>query len=142
MRPGQAHFVIMTGLVIAIGIPLYSPPLRAASPAQQPAMAATPADDREDQIVANYLRACSGKGVKDASCDKQRNDFVAILEEDLLTLGSTADRKYIPDIVRLFRKRPEVELRIKAAHAIGMIGPQDQDVNMLIPLTNDPVPDV
>jgi hypothetical protein len=36
----------------------------------------------------------------------------------------------------------EVELRIAAVDAIGMIGPQDQDVDMLIPLTNDPVPDV
>jgi hypothetical protein len=92
--------------------------------------------------VANYLRDCSAKGVKDASCDKQRTDFVAILKEDLLTLGSTADRKYLPDIVRFFRKRPEVELRIDAVHAIGMIGPEDSDVNMLVPMTNDPVPDV
>lgn len=146
MRLGQARSVIMTGVVIALGIPSHSPLVWAASPpaaGQQPATAASaPADDREDQIVAKYLRDCSGKGVKDASCDKQRNDFVAILKEDLLTLGSTADRKYIPDIVRLFRKTPEVELRIDAAHALGMIGPQDQDVNMLIPLTNDPVPDV
>jgi hypothetical protein len=29
-----------------------------------------------------------------------------------------------------------------AADAIGMIGPQDQDVDAIIPLTNDPVPDV
>jgi hypothetical protein len=36
----------------------------------------------------------------------------------------------------------EVELRIAAADAIGMIGAQDGDVDMLIPLTNDPVPDV
>jgi hypothetical protein len=146
MKPGEVHSAIITGLVIALGLLSHSPLLWAASPpaaGQQPATAASaPADDREDQIVANYLRDCSGKGVKDASCDKQRNDFVAILKEDLLTLGSTADRKYIPDIVRLFRKRPEVELRIDAVHALGMIGPQDQDVNMLIPLTNDPVPDV
>ena len=59
-----------------------------------------------------------------------------------MTLGSTADRQYLPDIVRMFRTRPEVELRIAAAHAIGMIEPQDSDVGMLIPLTNDPVPDV
>lgn len=146
MKPGEVHSAIITGLVIALGLLSHSPLLWAASPpaaGQQPATAASaPADDREDQIVANYLRDCSGKGVKDASCDKQRNDFVAILKEDLLTLGSTADRKYIPDIVRLFRKRPEVELRIAATDAIGMIGPQNQDVNMLIPLTNDPVPDV
>src|SRR5512134_3620193 len=106
MRLGQARSVIMTGVVIAFGIPSHSPLVWAASPpaaGQQPATAASaPADDREDQIVAKYLRDCSGKGVKDASCDKQRNDFVAILKEDLLTLGSTAERKYIPDIVRLF----------------------------------------
>ena len=144
MKPGEAHSAIMTGALV---LTFFSPPLIwAASPpasGDQPATAASaPAVDREDQIVANYLRDCSGKGVKDVSCDKQRTDFVAILKEDLLTLGSTADRKYIPDIVRLFRKRPEVELRIDAVHALGMIGPQDQDVNMLIPLTNDPVPDV
>jgi hypothetical protein len=136
----------MTGFVIALGFLSHSPLLWAASPpaaGQQPATAASaPADDREDQIVANYLRDCSAKGVKDASCDKQRTDFVAILKEDLLTLGSTADRKYLPDIVRFFRKRPEVELRIDAVHAIGMIGPEDSDVNMLVPMTNDPVPDV
>ncbi|HSB43622.1 MAG TPA: hypothetical protein VLD60_01340 [Nitrospira sp.] len=146
MKPGEVHSAIITGLVIAFGLLSHSPLLWAASPpaaGQQPATAASaPADDREDQIVANYLRDCSGKGVKDASCDKQRNDFVAILKEDLLTLGSTADRKYIPDIVRLFRKRPEVELRIDAAHALGMIGPEDSDVKMLVPMTNDPVPDV
>ncbi len=36
----------------------------------------------------------------------------------------------------------EPELRIAAADAIGMIGPQDQDLDVLAPLTNDPVPDV
>ncbi len=34
------------------------------------------------------------------------------------------------------------ELRIAAADAIGMIGPQDQDVETLTSLANDPVPDV
>ena len=120
--------------------------LWAASPpaaGQQPATAASsPIDDREDQIVANYLKDCGGTTPKNVNCDKLRNDFVAILQEDLLTLGSTADRQYLPDIVRMFRTRPEVELRIAAAHAIGMIEPQDSDLGMLIPLTNDPVPDV
>jgi len=146
MRPGQARLVIMTGLVIALGITSHASRLWAASPpaaGQQPATAASaPIDDREDQIVANYLKDCGGTAPKNVNCDKLRNDFVAILQEDLLTLGSTADRQYLPDIVRMFRKRPEVELRIAAAHAIGMIGPQDSDVGMLIPLTNDPVPDV
>jgi hypothetical protein len=144
MQPGEARSAIITGLVLLAFLSL-SDPLRAASPStagQQPATA-TPAsaDDPEDQKVAKFLRDCSGKGGKDASCDKIRNDFVAILKEDLLTLGGTADRQYIPDIARILR-RPEVELRIAAANAIGMIGPQDTDVDMLIPVTNDPVPDV
>ena len=145
MRTGQSPSVIMTGLVIALGLLAHSPLLWAASPpaaGQQPATDAAPADDPEDRTVANYLRDCGGKAPKNAGCDKLRNDFVAILKEDLFTLGSTADRQYIPDIVRFFRKRPEVELRIDAAHAIGMIGPEDSDVRMLVPMTNDPVPDV
>lgn len=146
MRTGQSPSVIMTGLIIALGFLSHSPLLWAASPSaagQQPATAASAlADDREDQIVAKYLRDCGSQTPNNASCDKLRNEFVAILKEDLLTLGSTADRKYIPDIVRFFRKRSEVELRIDAVHAIGMIGLEDSDVNMLVPMTNDPVPDV
>jgi hypothetical protein len=145
MITGQSPSVIMTGLVIALGLLAHSPLLWAASPpaaGQQPATDAAPADDPEDRTVANYLRDCRGQTPKNAGCDKLRNDFVAILKEDLFTLGSTADRQYIPDIVRFFRKRPEVELRIDAAHAIGMIGPEDSDLKMLVPMTNDPVPDV
>ena len=146
MRTGQSPSVTMTGVVIALGLLSHAPLLWAASPPaadQRPATAAAePADDREDQIVANYLRDCVGKAPKNANCDKLRNDFVATLKEDLFTLGSTADRKYIPGLVRFFRRRPEIELRIDAAHAIGMIGPEDSDVNILVPMTNDPVPDV
>ena len=144
MKPGKARSAIITGTVL---LAFLSPSdlILAASPStagQQPATAApTSADDPEDQLVAKFLHDCSGKGVKEASCEKRRNDFVAILKEDLLTLGATADRQYIPDIAKIFRRR-EVELRLAAADAIGMIGPEDSDVDMLIPLTNDPVPDV
>lgn len=144
MKLGKANAAIITGSLIVTWLSL-SDLLWAASPSaagQQPATAAAPADDPDDRIVANYQRDCGGQATKNASCDKLGNDFVAILKEDLWTLGSTADRKYIPDIVRFFRKRPEVELRIDAAHAIGMIGPEDSDVKILAPLTNDPVPDV
>jgi hypothetical protein len=145
MKHGKAHAAIITGSLIVTCLSLFDLPW-AASPStggEQPVTAASaPADDREDQIVTNYLRDCGSQTSKNASCDKLRNDFVAILKEDLLTLGSTADRKYIPDIVRFFRKRHEVELRIDAAHAIGMIGPEDSDVKMLVPMSNDPVPDV
>ena len=99
------------------------------------------ASSRNDDIVDKYLEGCVGKPVKAVDCDKLRKGFVEILKEDLLTLGSSVNRAYLPDIVRMF-KSDEVELRIAAADAIGMIGPEDSDVNMLIPLTNDPVPDV
>jgi hypothetical protein len=143
MKLGEAGSTIVTSVVILVLL-CFSHILLTASPSragQQPVAAAL-TDDPQDQLVAKYLHECGSKGAQQASCDKLRNDFVDILKEDLLTLGSTADRKYIPDIVRLFRKRPEVELRIDAVHAIGMIGPEDSDVNMLVPMTNDPVPDV
>ena len=79
--------------------------------------------------------------MKNANCDKLRKDFVEILKEDLLRLGSTANRKYMPAILRMFWS-DEVELRIAAADAIGMIGPEDSDVEALAPLINDPAPDV
>jgi hypothetical protein len=91
--------------------------------------------------LRKYFANCRGTAAKDATCDKTRKDAINILKEDLLTLGSTADRTYLPDIIRIF-KSEEVELRIATADAIGMIGPQDQDVDAIIPLTNDPVPDV
>jgi len=91
---------------------------------------------KKDEVVGKYLSACSGKPSKDASCDNLRKDFVEILKESLLTLGSSADRSNLQRIAGIFRSE-EVELRIAVADAIGMIGPQDQDVDMLIPLTND-----
>jgi hypothetical protein len=47
----------------------------------------------------------------------------------------------VPTILKILNN-DDVVLRIAAADAIGMIGPQDSDVDALIPLTNDPVPDV
>ena len=106
---------------------------------------ALPAPDEEasqrKETLRKYFANCRGTAAKDATCDKTRKDAINILKEDLLTLGSTADRTYLPDIIRIF-KSEEVELRIATADAIGMIGPQDQDVDAIIPLTNDPVPDV
>src|SRR5262245_57951022 len=92
MRTGHFPSVIMTGVVIALGLFSHAPLLLAESP---PANASSPADDREDQIVANYLKDCGAKAPKNASRDKLGNDFVVILKEDLFTLGSTADREYI-----------------------------------------------
>jgi hypothetical protein len=105
---------------------------------------AAPAGDtsspRKD-TVKKYFANCRGKSAKDATCDKARKDAIHIVKESLLTLGSTADRVHLPNIIGMF-KSEEVELRMAAADAIGMIGPLDQDVDALIPVTNDPVPDV
>ena len=63
------------------------------------------------------------------------------MKEDLASLGSSTNRTYIPIILKIF-KSDETELRIAAADAIGMIGPQDSDSDLLAPAANDPVPDV
>lgn len=93
------------------------------------------------EIVIKYVDGCRAKPVKEGNCDKLRKDAVEILQEDLHTLGASAKRTYIPIILKTFKSN-EVVLRIAAADAIGMIGPQDSDVDMLAPLANDPVPDV
>jgi hypothetical protein len=106
-----------------------------------PAQAATPAPTPKDETVKKYLDGCWTKSAKEAGCDKLRKDAVEILKEDLLTLGSSANHSYLLTILPVF-KSDEVEVRIAAADAIGMIGPQDMDTDLLAPLTNDPIPDV
>jgi hypothetical protein len=93
------------------------------------------------QIVGQYINQCANKPAPADPCEKIRKDAVEILTEDLRTLGSSTDRTHLPAILGIFRSH-EPELRIAAADAIGMIGPQDQDVEALAPLANDPVPDV
>jgi HEAT repeats len=95
----------------------------------------------KDEIVAKYVSSCLAQPAKEQECGKVRKDAVEIVKEDLHTLGSSANRSYMPTIVKIFQN-DDVELRIAAADAIGMIGPQDGDVDALIPLINDPVPDV
>ena len=111
------------------------PPDSGTSPAKAPGQAP------KSQIVEKFVQNCVDKSAKDANCEKLRKESVDILKEDVLRLGSRANRKYMSGMLRMFWS-DEVELRIAAADAIGMIGPQDTDVEMLIPATNDPVPDV
>jgi HEAT repeats len=106
-----------------------------------PAQAVTPGPSPKDETVKKYLDSCWSKSAKEPSCDKLRKDAVEILKEDLRTLGSSAERSYLLTILPVF-KSDEAELRIAAADAIGMIGAQDQDADLLAPLANDPVPDV
>jgi len=108
-------------------------------PAAQPA--AGSASPPKTVLVKKYLDECRAQSSKDASCDKLKKDAIDILTEDLHTLGSSADRAYLLSILPIF-KSDAAELRIAAADAIGMIGPQDGDVDVLVPLANDPVPDV
>lgn len=100
-----------------------------------------PAVSPKTEAVSTYLSNCRNNAEKAPECTKLRKDAVEILQEDLRTLGSSADRSYILTIVPIFQTE-EAELRIAAADAIGMIGPQDPDVEFLIPASNDPVPDV
>jgi len=95
----------------------------------------------KDEAVSKFVNGCRKKAVKEANCDKLRKEAIEILKEDLHTLGSSANHRYVKTILRIFRS-DDPELRIAAADALGMIGPQDQDVEALAPLVNDPVPDV
>jgi hypothetical protein len=100
-----------------------------------------PVPSPKDEAVKKYIQGCRSKPVKDANCDKLRKEAVEILKEDLHTLGSSANRKHMTTLLKIFKK-DEPELRIAAADAIGMIGPLDSDTEFLVPLANDPVPDV
>lgn len=133
MRQGRIYRVVPVIALLAFWLAGF-PTLVFAAPAGD-------ASSPRKETVKKYFANCRGTAVKDAMCDNVRKDAVDILKESLFTLGSTADRVHLPDIVGMF-KSEEVELRIAAADAIGMIGPQDADVDMLIPATNDPVPDV
>lgn len=114
----------------------------AASPSSDDAPPGSdPTSSPKRQTVRKYLTGCLSRPFKEANCDQIRKDAVEILKEDLYTLGSTTSRTYMPTILKFFKSN-EPELRIAAADAIGMIGSQDQDVDSLMPVTNDPVPDV
>jgi hypothetical protein len=93
------------------------------------------------EVVKTYIEGCGKKRAKEINCDNLRKNVVEISKEALHTLGSSAKRAYIPTILKIF-KSDEPILRIAAADAIGMIGPQDSDADLLAPLANDPVPDV
>lgn len=99
------------------------------------------APSAKDAIVKKYVETCKAKSAKDTTCDALKKEAVEILKEDVHTLGSSADRTYIPFILTLFKSN-EPELRIAAADALGMIGPQDAYAEVLGRAANDPVPDV
>ena len=114
-----------------------APPTDSSPSSSGPAAAPSP----KTEAVKKYLDDCQTKPPKGTGCDKLRKDAIEILKEDLLTLGSSANRSYLLSILAVFTSDAP-ELRVAAADAIGMIGVQDQDLPLLSPLTNDPVPDV
>jgi HEAT repeats len=99
------------------------------------------ASSPKDQTVKQFVAECHGKQRKGQDCDKLRKDAVEILKEDILTLGSSANREFLPTLVKVFNS-DEPELRIAVFDAIGMIGPRDSDTRLLGRMANDPIPDV
>jgi len=95
----------------------------------------------KDEVVKKYMTGCQAKPSKEENCEQVTKNAIEILKEDLQTLGSSADRNFIPLLVKIFKSKEPV-LRIAVADAIGMIGPQEGDADLLAPLANDPVPDV
>jgi hypothetical protein len=140
MKRGHSHTSPVTIGLLACWFTVLPTFVWAAPPSGAPS-GTTSTPSPKDATVSQFLEGCLGKTMKFPNCDKLRKDSVEILKEDVQRLGSTAERTYLPVIVRMFRS-DEVELRIAAADAIGMIGPQDGDVETLAPLTNDPAPDV
>ena len=130
-----------TGLLVLWLATLPGPAWATSLPGEGTPPGTAPSPSPRGETVKKYLAGCRSKPVKEANCDLLRKGAVEILKEDLHTLGSSADRTYMPTMLKVF-KSDETVLRIAAADAIGMIGPQDQDVDSLVPVTNDPVPDV
>ncbi|NOS78522.1 MAG: HEAT repeat domain-containing protein [Nitrospira sp.] len=140
--------VIMTGAVFItvyghLPMPAEATSLRGIGSTPEKVQESAPqgASATKKQLVGQYTNQCANKPAPADPCDKIRKDAIEIFKEDLQTLGSSTDRTYLPVILGIFKSH-EPELRIAAADAIGMIGPQDQDVDALAPLVNDPVPDV
>jgi len=92
-------------------------------------------------VVKKYVTGCQVKPYKEENCEQITKNAIEILNEDIKTLGSSADPNFIPLLAKVFKSKEPV-VRIAVADAIGMIGPLDGDTDALIPLTNDPVPDV
>jgi hypothetical protein len=88
---------------------------------------------RKDAIVEAFL-----KSPRDAS---KRQSAIEVLEMDLNTLGSGADRAHLPHLLRILAGG-EPELRAAAAHAIGMLGPGESEGPALRAVLNDPIPGV
>ncbi len=124
------NFVLLTGL---------------AFPAQATTLSGeaveAPQGEGKKQVVKQYLQSCRGGKKNDKECAGVREQAVAVLKDDLLTLGSSADRGKLPLLAKALRS-DEAELRAAAADAMGMIGPGREEIPALLKALNDPVPQV
>jgi HEAT repeats len=134
---------VLIGVLGALPMPSRATSLKGmeSTPEQIQPPSPSSAPGNKQNIVGQYVNQCANKPAPADPCDKIKKDAIESFKEDLRTLGSSANRTYFPAILGIF-KSSEPELRIAAADAVGMIGPQDQDVDALAPLVNDPVPDV
>lgn len=92
-------------------------------------------DAGKAELVQRFVQAGS------ASDPKLRTDAVAVLKDDIETMGATANPGYLPILAKVLGS-DEPELRLAAVDAMGMIGPTDAETPAITRLLNDPVPDV
>jgi hypothetical protein len=90
-------------------------------------------ESRKDATVKDFFRS-PGDG-------SRRRAAVETLEADLMTIGSSANRDYLPQLRKILQAG-EPELRAAAARAIGMIRPGASETPALLVALNDPTPEV
>ncbi len=66
---------------------------------------------------------------------------IEILEADLMAVGSSANRAYLPHLLKILQKG-EPRLRAAASQAIGMVKPSPAEVPALVEALNDPIREV
>ena len=97
---------------------------------------AGPADPNE--AIAAWGK-CAGKAQSDDTCRALRYRVLQIVSEDIFTLAAS-ERPQDHALVVGMLQRPELELRLAAADALGMRGAAPGDVPALIEALNDSVP--
>ncbi len=141
MRTGTAHRRTFTMILTACCLVVAPLPSGATSlTGTTPPPESAPVSPK-DTTVKKYVTDCRAKGSSDSACDKIRKEAIEILKDDVHTLGSTANREFMPTLLPVFKSEVP-ELRIAVLDAIGMMGATDADVPMLAKMANDPVPDV
>ncbi len=92
-------------------------------------------ETEKDQAVHRFLQA--GK----TTDEQTHRAAVQILQDDILTMGASADPAHLPTLAKILRSA-EPGLRAAAADAIGMIRPTAAETGALAQLLQDPMPPV